>query len=409
VGAAWRIGDDTVLRGAYGLFYDRIFNIMFSGQTNNVPFAVASSAALTPYRFGQVPPVNPSTPSITGVDPSLHNPSMHRFNAAVERQLFGRVSVSAAYVGSRGRDLIRLLEPNGSGAVPQALRPDPRFSDQILLSNYSSSNYDALQIYSRWPSHAGVDLTVAYTYSRSKDDFSSDREFSRYPSLINLGADPNVAGVQGGGTQFVARPPSADYGFSSFDTPHNLSISYLVDLPFGSGRRWLSDANPVARALAGGWSVGGVMLFRSGQPINVTLGRDINDDGDAANDRPGLLTGSASDLYAAGGNRTQYLITQAEALARLGVPSNVTDPSTALPRNALRGPGLAVVDLSIVKRIGLGQRTSVALEVNAFNLFNRVQFANPIAALSNPRFGQIISTRSDYLPRQIQFGAKVTF
>lgn len=211
---------------------------------------------------------------MTGLDPTLRNPESHRFNLAVEQSLGRETSVTVAYVGGRDRGLVRILEPNGSGAVPQNLRPDPRFSDQRLVANFYRSDYDSLQVQARRRFSKGIDFTVAYTFSRSRDDFSNDRVCSRIPSLINLGANPNAAGVQGGGAQFVERPRQADYGRSDFDAPHNLTFSHVIELPFGKGRRYLSGASGLPRlvdAMIGGWSLNGIAVLRSGER-NISRG-----------------------------------------------------------------------------------------------------------------------------------------
>lgn len=138
----------------------------------------------------------------------------------------------------------------------------------------------------------------------------------------------------------------------------------------GRGRWLLGDAKGALNAALGGWSLTGLAVIRSGEPVNIVRGVDFNDDGDATADRPALVSGQLSDLYARGGpERTQYLLPQAEALARLATPTTV-DPFAMIERNALRAP---------------------------------------INTLTNPRFGQITSALSGANPRQIQFGLKVSF
>jgi hypothetical protein len=170
--------------------------------------------------------------------------------------------------------------------------------------------------------------------------------------------------------------------------------------------------NGFAEALLGGWSWNGILVLRSGEPFTVTLGRDVNDDGDASRDRPQLLSGKVSDFYASnvkGGAFPQFLLSQTEANARLGVPTNITDPFTAMARNEFRSPSVRVYDASLLKRFRLSERFTLGFEANAFNLFNRAQFAAPVRVLTNPRFGRITSTRAGTNPRQLQFGLKLSF
>jgi hypothetical protein len=388
LGIAWDVGGRgaTVARAAFGLYHDRFYQFIFSGTLTNPPLAASSNAANVPFNLDQPFPFSPVTtpPQIQAVDPTIENPWTHRFNVAVEQRLGGASSVTVAYVGSRARGLIRTLDPNGSGFIPQNLRPDPRFTDERLYSNFSHADYDALQVHARGRL-SRVDFTAAYTFGRLLDDCALDRViFPRQPSLINLGANATQSGIQSGGALFVDRPREADRGVSDLDVRHTLAISHLVELPLGV-------------------TLGGIVRVRSGTPFTITLGTDVNDDGDSSLDRPALL-GSLDDLYAGGDSKTQYLVPRDQALALLGVPQPVTDPFAAMPRNALRSPAVATYDVSIIKRFDVG-RTRLGVELNVFNVFNRVNLGVPAANLSsfgtpNLRFGEIQTTAT--AARQLQ-------
>jgi hypothetical protein len=220
----------------------------------------------------------------------------------------------------------------------------------------------------------------------------------------NLGGSPNP-GFQTGA--IVDQPLDAYAGRSDQDLPHALAISHIVDLPFGHDRRWGKTVPGVVDAVFGGWSLNGILQARSGANVNVTLGRDVNDDGYTF-DRPTLLSGTLDDLYASSGASTQYLVPQAEALTRLGVPADVTDPFAQIPYNALRAPSVWSYDVSLQKQFSMG-RTRLAVELNAFNVFNRANFNAPNANLSSALFGTITSTAPGFGPRQLQLGAKLTF
>lgn len=411
LGAAYDIGGrgQTVVRAGYGLYVDRVYQILFTNAVTNLPYTTSSSAANVPFQLGAGVPVNPLPPGIFAVDPTLQNPETHRFNVGVEQALGPDTSVSISYVGARGRKLFRIIDPNGAPGVPQAARPDPRFSRLRSVGNYSESDYNSLQVYARRRFSRGLDLTAAYTFAKSQDDVSV-AEFTVPPSLINTGASV-AGGFQGGGDQFIERPRRAEYGLSNFDVRHNLTVSHLVEVPVGRGRRFLTNANGITNALLGGYELAGVFVLRSGEPLSVTRGIDFNDDGDAATDRPALIGGNLRDLYARGSEveRTQFLVDQAQALTILNTPANVTDPFAQVPRNAFRAPYVTFYDLSLIKRFQLGETARLGFEVNAFNIFNRVNFAAPIAVLSNPQFGRITNTLDGTNPRQLQLGVKLTF
>jgi hypothetical protein len=399
----------TVLRAGYGMYYDRIIQIQFTGAVGNVPYAISSATANAPFRLGQVLPITAApNPAITIVDPEIENPRTQRWNVTVEHQFGADTSVSAAYVGMRSDNVWSQAQPNGFGGFPTAARPDPRFTTQQMIANLNESRYRALQLSAKRRFARGIDFTVAYTFGESKDNNSRD-SFTTFPTFLNAGANPAQGGVQGTGANFVPRDPRADWGLSEFDVRHNLTFTHVLELPVGRGRALLGDASGVVNALLGGWSLNGLAVLRSGEPVNILRGVDFNDDGDATTDRPALISGSLNDLYRRGaGERTQYLITQTEAVARLATPTTI-DPKAMIPRNALRGPRIMFYDLSLLKRFVVKERYNIGFEANFFNIFNRANFGQPINNLSNSRFGQITSTLSGANPRQIQFGLKLAF
>ena len=278
-----------------------------------------------------------ANPAITIINPEIENPRTQRWNVMVEHQLGRDTSVSAAYVGMRADNIWSQAQPNGFGGFPTAARPDPRFTTQQMIDNLNESRYRALQLTVKRRFASGLDFTVAYTLGESKDNNSRD-SFTAFPTFLNSGANPAQGGVQGDGTNFIPRDPRADWGLSEFDVRHNLTIAHLLELPVGRGRALLGNAKGAVNALLGDWSLNGLAVLRSGEPVNVVNGIDFNDDGDATLDRPALIGGSLNDLYRRGkGDITQYLITQAEALTRLATPATV-DPEAMIARNALRAP-----------------------------------------------------------------------
>jgi len=252
-----------------------------------------------------------------------------------------------------------------------------------------------MQLVARRRFARGLTFTAAYTLARQFDDASADAEFASRATLINLGASP-AAGIQGG-TQFADRPISADFSHSELEAPHNFTGSFLWDIPFARRNR-----------IAGGWQLSGVILLRNGATYNVTTGTDYNDDG-AFDDRPALRGGTLADVRSSGLDKTQYLAPQAQAGSLLTTPATVTDPFAAIARNAFRGPAVHNYDFSLMKNFGITERVRFRFEINLFNIFNRTQLGLPNGTLSSAFFGRITSTVATTTPRQVQFGAKLTF
>jgi len=412
IGFAWDVSGrgTTVVRAAYGAYDDRFFQLIFSAQgglVNNPPFALASNAANVPYRLGSELPVVTSTPSVFGVDPTLRSPRVHRVSAGMERELWPSTTFSADYVGTFGRGLVGVADVNGGGGVPAALRPDLRFSTMRLIGNTSASDYHAFQAVARQRYRSGLSFSIAYTLADAKDDSSSEA-FAIFPGLVNRGASP-APGFQGGGAQnWVDRPRSADWGAGAGTSRHTLVASHVWELPFGRQRLWLRSLPRLADALVGGWNLSGILAIRSGDVVDLQLGSDANDDGDLI-DRPRLVAGSLNDLRASGGEKTQFYRSREGATQILGPTPTPADPFSVVPRNALRGPSIWFYDAALAKRVAITERVSLSFEANAFNLFNRANFANPVATLSDARFGRIVGTAAGTTPRQIQLGLKILF
>jgi hypothetical protein len=412
LGVAWDVSGrgTTALHAAYGAYDDRFFQLVFSAQgglVNNPPFTLASNAANVPFVLGDALPVVTGTPSIFGVDPTIRSPRVHRVNAGVEHELWPSLTLTADYVGTFGRGLFGVTDANGGAGVPRALRPDTRFSTVRLITNTSASDYHALQLVARQRHRSGLSFSVAYTLADAKDD-SSAEAFAIFPGLVNTGASSGT-GFQGGGVDaWLERPRAADWGPAVGVSRHTLVASHVFELPFGTDRRWLSDAPTALGAIVGGWSLSGILSVRSGETIDLRLGADANDDGDAG-DRPALIAGSLDDLYATDGDKTQFYVTRDRAIEILGAASAATDPFAVVRRNALVGPSIWFYDVSLSKRTAITSRVHLSVEVNAFNLFNRANLGAPIATLSDARFGQIVATAAGTTPRQLQLGAKLSF
>jgi hypothetical protein len=233
-----------------------------------------------PFRLSQALPITAApNPAITAINPEIENPRPDRWNVAVEQQLGKDTSVTVAYVGMRTNNLWSQAQPNGFGGFPTAARPDPRFTTQQVIDNLNLSRYRALQVTAKRRFARGLDFTAAYTFGEAKDNNSRD-SFTTFPTFLNSAANPAQAGVQGTGANFTLRDARADFGLSEFDVRHNLTFTHVLELPVGRGRALLGNANGFVNALLGGWSLTGLAVLRSGEPVNLLRGVDFNDDGD---------------------------------------------------------------------------------------------------------------------------------
>jgi hypothetical protein len=152
----------------------------------------------------------------------------------------------------------------------------------------------------------------------------------------------------------------------------------------------------------GGWQSFGVLTFQTGQPFTVALLPDddnsntgISQLGFGANDRPNV----AANPVLANPTPAEWFNTAAFATPPFGSFGNAG-------RNILSGPGLADVNVSIVKNTAVGERLNVQFRTEFFNALNHTNFNLPDNFLGSPTFGQVVSAQD---PRRIQFALKFLF
>ena len=200
----------------------------------------------------------------------------------------------------------------------------------------------------------------------------------------------------------------ADFGLSSYHQPYNSTTSFVIDLPFGSGRKYMSGANKVVEAILGGWQIAGINTILPGEMVTLTYTPSaaqqvsgIQQDFRGANNyRPNV----SGDPLVPEGERTP-----SNWLSRttVTVPTDPSQPFGNAPRNSVRGPLLWQVDLVTSKRFAMPWRNgNFELRGEFFNLLNRTNFRAPNGNRSNAAYGTITTT---YDPRIIQFGLKVSF
>jgi hypothetical protein len=188
-----------------------------------------------------------------------------------------------------------------------------------------------------------------------------------------------------------------DIGYNAFDVRHTYNISALYSLPVGRGRTWLGDASGLTQAVLGGWDVGTIVNGRSGLPIDVRVVRPDVVYLDAAGN---VFSSPAADRVAVintlgGGSsrnvRRPDLVPGVDPYLENGLqwlnPAAFSIPAPGefgnLKRGLLRGPSFHQVDAVFSKRFVLGGASNVEFRAEVFNLFNRDNFANPVATLPN--------------------------
>jgi hypothetical protein len=186
--------------------------------------------------------------------------------------------------------------------------------------------------------------------------------------------------------------PEYDRGPAGYDVKHTLASSWIYELPFGRNSK------------LGGWQLGSIVYLRSGLAVNVTQSQGVLSTG--TGNRPNLI----GDGYPEDKTIDQWL--DPNDFQRT---PDLTATYGDTPRNAFRGPGQFNIDLSLIKNTRFG-RVNWELRVEAFNLLNHPQFANPNAQFGNAAFGRISAMLSNpachscgTIERNIQFATKISF
>jgi len=474
VGFAWNVRQNTVVRSAFGIFYAAEGNIFDDLGLNPPSLAVLSfnrpgSNPNTSYflqafpaAFTQPDPANPyGTVRTTGeigassFDPVRKIPRIYEWNLTVEQQFSQNWVFRIGYVGTKSNNLFdhessNLNQPlvpldsnfNDAGSVcPGGFtvfnQGRPYFATRPCLNTVLpldvarlSMFYNGLQTSVEHRFAEGFNILAAYTFAKS---------------LGTADGNVNQCDVQN------AHNVAAERGPTTPDFRHQLTVSYVYELPYGKGKHFGSSANSVAQAVLGGWQVAGVTRARSGEAFDVLLGGDVTNTG-AFPPRPDAIhnpsdfsfdvaTQAALGCSQPGHQTLDCWFNQAafNMPALSSVPGGCGGQCFArnfgnARRAALRGPDMVNFDFSAYKTFQLGERFGLEFRAEFFNIFNHPAFnlpnlgsgggssgagivnfscSNPSpptpTACSRSGGGAAITSTLPDAQREIQFGLKLQF
>jgi hypothetical protein len=413
LGIAYTPMDRTVFRAGYGISYVHFHR---AGGANvlpiNGPQVINAVVVQTPaestfrttqqgYPVGLTDPArfNPLLANITYMPEDYRSSDVHSWFASVQREVWEGALLDVAYVGNRANGM--LLFANYNQAAPnnaagtltlQQRRPIQEFADITYSFNGGKSRYHSFQTKFDWRIGRDMTLMSSLTLSQTKDNGAGSLEnpngnFPAPQDFNNL---------------------DADFGLSGYHQPYNSTTSFVIELPFGRDRRYMSNASPVADAILGGWMIAGINTVSPGEMVTLTYTptaaqqvSGIQQDFRGANNYRPNVNG---DPYVPEGERN---INNWLSRTTVTVPTDPSQPFGNAPRNSVRGPLLWTVDMVMSKRFNMPWRNgSFEFRGEFFNLLNRTNFRAPNGNRSAGAYGTITTT---YDPRIIQFGFKASF
>ena len=424
VGFAWDPYKDgkTSIRGAFGIFHDRVFGNVFGNARGNPPFQQS------PFSFTFDTPENVPLPETvttspvildgTGFFPTLFAknikmPASYNWNFGVQHEILRNLTLDINYVGAHAIHQLRVVDGNPpqpnlvaqniADGTPEGLLTftnlwfggpgvqstnNNAFFQAALNETTASSYYHGLQMSVTKRMSHGFQIQGAYTWSHSIDNAS----------------DPLVAAS---GNRTFPRNSNAlfqERGNSDFDIRQRLVINYSWQLPFGKGQQF-ANSGFIGKVLEG-WQFSGIASFQTGHPYDIFYNRDTQHTGLSAR---GDLIGDPS--LPAGHPKDQTGLLASGFCIRPDCPTPWGNPGIA--RNRFYGPSYNNWNVVMSKDTTITERMKLQFRAEVFNLFNRTQFGQPGNTLQSPTFGfstfTIGSPDGTSSARQLQVALKVLF
>jgi hypothetical protein len=404
-GFAYRLGENNVVRGGYGVFYGNLMNTG-GGQFMelNPPFHLTVSQSFNPVvpSFqvqnglppGNLSPGNAPALAMSSFQRNGKFPIGQQWNFNIQRQLPANMLFQIGYFGSKDNHLIQMYDLNYAQPGPGSINPRRRYTSTLIPGTNSSIalaatngfRYNANSLYHSMQTRLekrfsnGLSFMASYTWSKDIGDAGW------------MPGESAPGGYQSWGVQDPTNLRE-ERSLLPQDLRHNFVGSWVYELPFGKGKAFGSSWGRSTNALFGRWSMSGIASIRSGFPMNLTVVGDPLNTGES--DRPNVV----GDQHLAHPTVQQWFNTAAFAK---NAPYQFGDTG----RYILTSPGLTNFDMGIFKSFLPMERVSVQFRAEAFNIFNTPPLGFANTSVGTAAFGTITSAGP---PRNLQLALKIIF
>ncbi len=405
VGFAYQVAPNTVVRGAFGLYFNLLPASYMGAMFGQLPFTASLTYTnTTPYNpastFTMSNPFNGTgnaggRPGVNAAHP-LVTPYTEEYNLALEHQ-FGRgLDVRVGYVGQHN-----LKQNNYGGSGTYA--PNLNFADPFDITKTAAAQapypvlgtipYNLDPLFHSTMNSLQVGVHKQYSQGIA---FGAEYQWTRVLGTENL-EDPS------------GKHPQDSYGNISGITPNVLQLNYSYALPMGKGHLLFANAGGLADEIVGGWELAGVVNWQSGQPFSVSYTAA------PSSAFPGVVSGRANvkpgvPLYPANKTKAQWF-NPAAFTPPTDASGNAGGAYGTSGYDMLWGPHFQDWDMNLKKNLRWGDHYNVQLRADSFNIFNHPNFATPNANISNSNVGTVtgISGTPSYEARTLEFAAKFNF
>jgi hypothetical protein len=416
VGFAWdpRGNSRTVIRSAYGIFYDGLLNgvgMPMRGASSALPNVVVRTlTGKINYANPLATVSNPFTPgqfalpaSTFTIDTNLLPPYTQDWNLTIDQSM-GKQVLSVGYIGAKGTRLPRLVEANPAVYQPGATLANSgrrrifsgctltsgtcQLGTAGLVEGNANSTFHSAQISLTRRGTPDLSYTLAYTFSKDLDYSSSLHMSGPAPWLIlgELDVPQNNQDLKG------------EYGRSLFDSRHRFAGCITYSVPFAR------NLTGVSRTFLDGWQFNALLALNSSTPFTVYDSANVS----LQAPHPGV-SGMFGDRPNVSGNPNKgapHKVSQwvsPSAFQRLDPVANAGQFGRE-GRNSIAGPAFGSLDASLSKSFAISEKTKMQFRAETFNVTNHTNLILPVDDMNSPAFGQVTEAQA---PRVLQFAVKI--